>query len=100
MFTSQPDLPVPQTEAPNWKDILKDEREKDYFKQILSFIEKERSLGKTIYPKNSDIFNALAYTHFEELRVVLLGQDPYHGPNQAHGLCFFCEARCGLSAFS
>lgn len=71
-----------------WKEVLGDEREKEYFKDALSFIEKERKAGKIIYPKNADIFNALAFTEFSKVRVVILGQDPYHGPNQAHGLCF------------
>ncbi|NMC61708.1 MAG: uracil-DNA glycosylase, partial [SAR324 cluster bacterium] len=71
-----------------WKSLLKDEKEKDYFRGILSFIEKERAIGKVIYPRNSDIFNAIAYTPFSQLKVVIIGQDPYHGPGQAHGLCF------------
>ncbi len=71
-----------------WKDILGDEKEKQYFKNILSFIEKEKALGKIIYPKNSDMFNAFTFTPFDKLKVVLIGQDPYHGPNQAQGLSF------------
>lgn len=72
----------------NWRDILRDEKEKPYFPELLDFVEQERRRGKTIYPKNSEVFNALAYTPFSEVEVVILGQDPYHGPNQAHGLCF------------
>jgi uracil-DNA glycosylase len=71
-----------------WKEVLAGEREKDYFKSILAFLEKEKAAGKTIYPKTSDIFNALQFTAFGDLKVVIIGQDPYHGPNQAHGLCF------------
>jgi uracil-DNA glycosylase len=71
-----------------WKEILSGEKEASYFKKILDFLEKERSKGKTIYPKNSDIFNALSLTPFEKVKVVIIGQDPYHGPNQAHGLSF------------
>lgn len=71
-----------------WKEILGEEKEKQYFKNILSFIEKERALGKIIYPKNSDMFNAFTFTPFDKLKVVLIGQDPYHGPNQAQGLSF------------
>ena len=71
-----------------WKSILEKEREEPYFKSILEFVETERKNGKTIYPKNSDIFNSLKYTPFEDVKVVIIGQDPYHGPNQAHGLCF------------
>lgn len=72
----------------SWKNVLGDERKKEYFKNILAFIEKERASGKIIYPQNKDIFNALSFTPFNEVKVVILGQDPYHGPNQAHGLCF------------
>ena len=85
---SQIDFLAPPSEELSWKTLLSDEREKDYFKQILAFIEAERTKGKIIYPKNSEIFNALAHTPFERLKVVILGQDPYHGPGQAHGLCF------------
>lgn len=85
---SQIDFFNPPPEEVSWKSVLRDEREKEYFKKILSFIETERSRGKIIYPANGDIFNALAFTPFEDVKVVLLGQDPYHGPGQAHGLCF------------
>jgi uracil-DNA glycosylase len=71
-----------------WKEVLAGEREQPYFQQAMSFIEKERLAGKIIYPKNSEIFNALQFTPFEALRAVIIGQDPYHGAGQAHGLCF------------
>lgn len=71
-----------------WKDVLNGERELAYFKEAMKFIESERRAGKIIYPKNSEIFNALQITPFDDVRVVILGQDPYHGPGQAHGLCF------------
>ncbi|MBN8550594.1 MAG: uracil-DNA glycosylase [Deltaproteobacteria bacterium] len=71
-----------------WKEVLQGERESEYFKSILAFLESERAAGKVIYPKLSDIFNALQFTPFEEVKVVIIGQDPYHGPGQAHGLCF------------
>ena len=80
-----------QVESPSeltWKDVLADEREKPYFKTILAKIETDRRAGKIIYPPNSDIFNALAHTPFAEVKVVIIGQDPYHGPHQANGLCF------------
>jgi uracil-DNA glycosylase len=80
--------PVEQQPALTWKDVLHGEREQEYFKSIMRFIEGERSAGKVIYPKNTDIFNALALTPFDEVKVVIIGQDPYHGVNQAHGLCF------------
>lgn len=59
-----------------------------YFVDTLNFVESERSAGKTIYPPSKDVFNAFRYTEFSDVKVVILGQDPYHGPNQAHGLCF------------
>jgi uracil-DNA glycosylase len=71
-----------------WQDLLADEKKQPYFQQILKFLEKEKNAGKIIYPKSADIFNAFKYTPFPEVKVVILGQDPYHGPNQAHGLCF------------
>ena len=82
---SQPAL---QTELPTWKEVLACERSSDYFQDLLRFIETERRNGKTVYPPNKDIFNALAWTEFAAVKLVILGQDPYHGPNQAHGLCF------------
>lgn len=72
----------------SWRDILHDEREQPYFQELLEKIECERSNGVSIYPANSEVFNALALTPFERISVVILGQDPYHGPGQAHGLCF------------
>lgn len=77
-----------QTATPTWQDTLHEEKQQDYFKKALDFVNGERKKGKIIYPNASDIFNALRYTPLEKVRVVILGQDPYHGPNQAHGLCF------------
>ena len=71
-----------------WKEILKTEFSKDYFQQIAAFLKTERAQGKTIYPPGGLIFNAFDKTPFDKLKVVILGQDPYHGPGQAHGLCF------------
>lgn len=71
-----------------WRDVLNAEKQKPYFRDLLAFVEQERARGVTIYPKNADVFNALAFTPFAQVKVVILGQDPYHGPNQAHGLCF------------
>ncbi|MFV0598438.1 MAG: uracil-DNA glycosylase [Bacteroidales bacterium] len=70
-----------------WKEILKEEFEKDYFVNLTSFVRQEYK-GKTIYPKASNIFNAFNLCPFDKIKVVILGQDPYHEPNQAHGLCF------------
>lgn len=72
----------------SWKEALKDEFQKSYFEQIVMFLKHEKALGKTIYPHGSQIFNAFDKTPFDNVRVVILGQDPYHGPGQAHGLCF------------
>jgi uracil-DNA glycosylase len=71
-----------------WKEILKTEFSKDYFQQIAAFLKTEKAQGKTIYPPGGLIFNAFDKTPFDKLKVVILGQDPYHGPGQAHGLCF------------
>jgi uracil-DNA glycosylase len=71
-----------------WRDVLREEREKSYFKELLAFIESESARGVVIYPKNSEIFNSISLTPFEAVKVVIIGQDPYHGPGQAHGLCF------------
>src|SRR3990167_9082597 len=78
-----------QTEScTSWKDALQDEKEKPYFKKIMAFLEEEQARGKIIYPPKGDIFNALKAAPFDQIKVVILGQDPYHGPNQAHGMCF------------
>lgn len=71
-----------------WQSLLAQEKQKEYFKSILAFLNDQYRLGKTIYPKKSDLFNALKLTPFQNVRVVIIGQDPYHGVNQAHGLCF------------
>lgn len=72
----------------SWKEILKNEFSKPYFQQIPLHLKTEKSQGKTIYPPGSLIFNAFNLTPFDKIKVVILGQDPYHGPGQAHGLCF------------
>ena len=71
-----------------WADVIGVEKEQAYFKQTLAFVRQEREAGKLIYPPAADVFNAFKYTEFDQVRVVILGQDPYHGPQQAHGLCF------------
>ena len=70
-----------------WDEILKEEFKKDYFKQLTKFVEKEYET-KTIYPPKENIFEAFKHTDYDDVRVVILGQDPYHGPNQAEGLSF------------
>lgn len=72
----------------SWKQELKSEFTKPYFLEIVNHLRMERAAGKTIYPPGSLIFNAFNTTPFGAVKVVLLGQDPYHGPNQAHGLSF------------
>jgi uracil-DNA glycosylase len=71
-----------------WDHLLRDQYQHPYFKELIAFIESERAQGKVIYPKDSEIFKALSLTPFSSVNVVVIGQDPYHGPNQAHGLCF------------
>ncbi len=71
----------------DWDNILADEWEKPYYKNLRGFLKQEYS-AHTVYPNMNDIFNALKYTSFENTRVVIIGQDPYHGAGQAHGLCF------------
>jgi uracil-DNA glycosylase len=71
-----------------WQTLLAEEKQQPYFQKILTFLQQEQAAGKKIYPKNADIFNAFKYTPFAAVKVVILGQDPYHGPHQAHGLSF------------
>lgn len=71
----------------DWDTLLKEEYQKDYFQNLLNFIKKEYK-EKTIYPKQNEVFNAFRYTDFKNVKVVILGQDPYHGPDQAEGLSF------------
>lgn len=71
----------------DWDKMLQNEEEKAYFQNLKSFLEEEYK-NHTVYPPAGDIFNALKYSSYEDTKVVILGQDPYHEPNQAHGLCF------------
>lgn len=71
----------------SWKEQLADEFEKDYFKQLTDFVRQEYR-QTTIYPPGPLIFNAFEHCPFDKVKVVILGQDPYHEPGQAHGLCF------------
>jgi uracil-DNA glycosylase len=73
---------------PSWLAVIGDEFEKDYMKQLKAFLLTEKKAGKVIYPAGENWFNALNTTPFDKIKVVILGQDPYHGPGQAHGLCF------------
>jgi uracil-DNA glycosylase len=76
-----------QIEA-SWQKALAVAFEQSYFDQIALFIKNEIAAGKLIYPSGKDIFNAFNYTPFDQVKVVIIGQDPYHNPGQAHGLCF------------
>lgn len=71
----------------DWDKLLEKEYNKDYFKSLINFVKNEYKT-KTIYPKKNEVFNAFRYTDFKDVKVVILGQDPYHGPNQAEGLSF------------
>lgn len=71
-----------------WHDVIGQEKQQSYFVDTLKFVGAERAAGKTIYPPQEEVFNAFRSTEFSQVKVVILGQDPYHGPNQAHGLSF------------
>lgn len=71
-----------------WRDVLGAEKQQSYFQDILAAVKTERQNGITVYPPAADVFNAFKATEFEQVKVVILGQDPYHGAGQAHGLSF------------
>ncbi|MDO4640218.1 MAG: uracil-DNA glycosylase [Neisseria sp.] len=71
-----------------WKDAIGAEKEQPYFQKILNTVKAERATGQIIYPPAADVFNAFKATEFKQVKVVILGQDPYHGAGQAHGLAF------------
>ncbi|HEY2580534.1 MAG TPA: uracil-DNA glycosylase, partial [Mucilaginibacter sp.] len=73
---------------PSWLEVLSNEFDKSYMVQLRQFLKEEKQAGSKIYPKGVDIFNAFWKTPFNDVEVVILGQDPYHGENQAHGLSF------------
>lgn len=73
---------------PSWLAVLQDEFGKPYMVKLKQFLQQEKQDGQIVYPKNADIFNAFNTTHFDDVKVVILGQDPYHGAHQAHGLSF------------
>lgn len=74
--------------AASWYPVLKEELEKPYIQNLKTFLEEEKKEGQVIFPPESQIFNAFLQTPFDQVKVVLMGQDPYHGQGQAHGLCF------------
>lgn len=71
----------------DWDQVLAGEFEKEYYRELRAFLKSEYAT-RTIYPSMYDIFNALKHTAYKDVKVVILGQDPYHGPGQAHGMCF------------
>ena len=73
---------------PSWLAVIGDELEKPYMQALRHFLKEEKAAGKVIFPPSPLIFNAFKHTPFEKVRVVIIGQDPYHGDNQAHGLSF------------
>ncbi|MBE1277328.1 uracil-DNA glycosylase [Enterovibrio baiacu] len=76
------------TEAVTWHEVIGREKEQDYFKQTMAYVAEARESGTVVFPPAEDVFNAFRFTELSDVKVVILGQDPYHGPNQAHGLCF------------
>lgn len=80
----------------SWKDVLSTEFEKDYFKKLTDFVRGEYLSGKTIYPAAKNIFNAFNLCPLDNVKVVIIGQDPYHEPGQAHGLCFSVQSGVDL----
>ena len=80
----------------SWKNALNSEFEKDYFKNLTEFVRGEYLSGKTIYPSAKNIFNAFNLCPLNNVKVVIIGQDPYHEPHQAHGLCFSVESGVDL----
>ena len=71
-----------------WSEFLLLEQQQPYYLELQNFLTAERAVGKVIFPKEADVFEAFSLTPLKDVKVVILGQDPYHGPEQAHGLCF------------
>ena len=82
----KPNCAYPMT--PSWQQLLSSEKNDPYFVEMIQSIQQQQQQGDIIYPASNDIFNAFKLTPLTSIKVVILGQDPYHGPNQAHGLCF------------
>ncbi len=72
----------------SWKQKIGTEFEQEYMQKLRQFLVREKQAGKVIYPQGDDIFNSMNLTSFKDVKVVIIGQDPYHGPGQSHGLCF------------
>jgi uracil-DNA glycosylase len=71
-----------------WREVLREEFEQPYMQELIQFVQQERNSGVSVYPPEGDVFSAFQQTPFDSVKVVIVGQDPYHGPGQAHGLCF------------
>ncbi|MDF1759188.1 MAG: uracil-DNA glycosylase [Coxiellaceae bacterium] len=76
------------TTTATWESVLAEQKQQPYYKQILEHLDQAYAQGKTVYPASADIYSAFKLTPYDNVKVVIIGQDPYHGPNQAHGLCF------------
>lgn len=88
MMTSPLNITVTPEIDESWKKLLLNEFNSAYFKELKQFLLREKSAGKIIHPAGKNIFSAFNHTPFDRLKVVIIGQDPYHGPGQANGLCF------------
>lgn len=88
IYASAKDASVKGRMHESWMRMVGAEFDKPYMRALRTFLSEEKQQGKIIYPRGAQIFNAFNHTHFDDVKVVLLGQDPYHGPGQAHGLCF------------
>lgn len=86
----------PKNTALTWSEVLHEEKQSPYFKKVVEFVNCERQRGKIIYPASAEVFQAFKLVPFDKVSVVILGQDPYHGPNQAHGLSFSVKPGCPL----
>lgn len=80
----------------SWLDVIGEQFSAPYMQKLKAFLESEKSAGHSVYPPGRFIFNALNTTHFDQVKVVIIGQDPYHGPRQAHGLCFSVQEGVAL----
>lgn len=87
-MADSPSSKSPAALEPGWQSALGQEFDKDYMKSLRAFLVEEKALGNQVYPKNANIFNAFNHTPLDQVKVVIIGQDPYHGEGQAHGLAF------------
>lgn len=81
-------------QSPTWHDVIGEEKKQSYFVDTLNFVEAERAAGKAIYPPAKDVFNAFRFTEFNDVKVVILGQDPYHGQIRR----MVCASQCFLES--